>query len=346
MSSLIGIPVYETVPDQFLEKANEIELIDLPSEDLITRLKQGKVYVPSEIAIATQHFFRKNNLDALRELALRIVAEQVGASVQGDYSKSLSARLMYKEDTLLVCVKNAESMPKLIRAAKRLSNRLKCSWIALFVDNGNKKDFFKAQEYLQLAESLGAKTQVVFSIHFVAAVREFIEHHHITQLVIGRTSSRFWKFRNYFELLSNQLKDIGIYGIELEHEKLSNWTNLTELKAFKWLGLCVVIFAVGLLNYTYSILNFWHLSWLLGIVFFVMVSVEEWWKVLSLTLFFLFFDFILNKHVFLLESEQWGVQYGRLSILLLMMSAALFYAKQKLRQAQEIEQNNGFLMGF
>src|SRR5207244_1351630 len=81
VTKITGIVVRETIPDSLLEIANSIELIDLPPDDLIKRLNEGKVYVPSEIAGAIEHFFQKDNLTALRELALRITAEQIYTEV-------------------------------------------------------------------------------------------------------------------------------------------------------------------------------------------------------------------------------------------------------------------------
>ncbi len=349
VSSIIGIPVYETVPDAFLERADAIELIDLPSEDLILRLKQGKVYLPSEVSMAIHHFFKKKNLDALRELALRIVAERVGSQVDNDYSRSLSARLMYKQEALLVCVKNNANMPKLIRSAKRLAVRLKCVWYALYVDSGNKKDFFEVQAYLQLAESLGAKTQMVFSTKILNAIQAFIETKKITQVVIGKSKNTFWSQISRFELMVNRMSDVGIYRIELGQEGQKIGQKKPWSKLLNWLwggGLALVLVAT---NAHFQILNRWYIMWLIAIGGLGIAAIGEWSKVFILTSLFLGLDLLLNEHSFslLLSSwQEWLDQYGRWSVLFLLMSASLVYGRQKLEKAGVLERNNGFLMGF
>lgn len=345
VSNLIGVPIFETVPDDFLEQADEMELVDLPSEELIQRLKQGKVYVPSEISIAMDYFFKKNHLDALRELALRIVAERVSGQVDSEYAKSLSAQLMYKQDNLLICIKNDPAMPKLIRVAKRLSMRLKCKWMALFVDDGQQTEFLKVQEYLALAESLGAKTQVVSSTHFLQAIEQFVISNQITQIVIGRTRRKWWSFRTKFDLISHHFKDIGLYGVELTKpgQQVFSWK-----KSRWWLALPMALI-VGAIYLIYPTFNPWNLLLCFAIYVFILASVEEWEKVLLITFLFLGIDILINEQsiLFMLEPTwELFVHYSHWSILGLIFSLGLVYSSRRIRQAREIEENNGFLMGF
>ena len=309
VTSLIGIPVYETVPDSFLEKADNIELIDLPSEELITRLKQGKIYVPSDSQIAIQHFFKKKNLDALRELALRIVAEKVSLQVESPYSKSLSARLMYKQDVLLVAIKSAKNMPKLIRAAKRLSLRLNCIWYALYVDTGGQKEDTDIQQYLQLAESMGARTQIVYSNNIFEAIEQFIENNQITQVVLGKSPRSWWRPISRFELLARRLKDVGMYCIDL-----------------------------GPSDDKPSLIQHW-----------INKLTKDWLQVFVLFGLFVGLELLFNEHSFhllLSNWKEWLWHSSQWVVILLFISMFLIYAKRKFSQVAILQQNNNFLMGF
>jgi two-component system sensor histidine kinase KdpD len=309
VTNLIGIPVYETVPDSFLEKADNIELIDLPSEELITRLKQGKIYVPADSQIAIHHFFKKKNLDALRELALRIVAEKVSLQVESPYSKSLSARLMYKQDALLVAIKCANNMPKLIRTAKRLSLRLNCTWYAVFVDTGAEKAQTDIQQYLQLAETLGARTQIIYSDNIFEAIEQFIENNHITQLVLGKSTKSWWQPVSRFELLARRLKDVGMYCIDI---------GTTDEKP-------------GLVQHC------------------VKKIPQDWSKVLILCGLFLGLELLFNErsfHLLLSNWKDWLWHSSQWLAILILVSTSLMYSKRKFEQVAILQQNNNFLMGF
>ena len=134
VSQIIGIRIKETVPDSMLELADTIELVDLPPEDLLKRLQEGKVYFPEQAELAKEHFFRKGNLIALRELALRVTAERVEAQVllyrQGQGIK----RIWPTQEKILVCVGSEPESKQIIRTAKRMATHLQAEWIAVHVD--------------------------------------------------------------------------------------------------------------------------------------------------------------------------------------------------------------------
>lgn len=338
VTHLIGVPVYETVPDAFLERATYIELIDLPSEDLIVRLKQGKIYVPSEISVAVHHFFKKKNLDALRELALKIVEERVSSEVESDYSKTLSARLMYKQVNLLVCINGNEHMPKLIRAAKRLSVRLKCPWNALFVDTGDKKQFFSAESYLKLAESLGAKTHVIFSNRVVQAIEDFVEQYQVTQVVIGRRSERFWRPISIGQQLKNNLSDIGIYDIDLSDTRpIKSWKQRLFVHRYTLFAMTLLSIGTWVIDKTHIQLSAWMIAALVGFLAMFLIRIVPWTQVVLLTLMCLFMEW-LSTH-FNVHQEWWVLS-------ILVMGMYLIYAKNRLTMIIEMERNNGFLLGF
>ena len=162
VTQITGINVRETVPDFLLDRADEIELIDLPPDDLLKRLADGKVYIAELAVQARRNFFRRGNLLALRELALRRTAEQVDVQMQ-DYRRDEGVKDVWPAaDRILVCVGPSPFAVRLIRAAKRMAAGLRADWIAVNVEAPGKvrpseRDIKGLADNMRLAESLGAK---------------------------------------------------------------------------------------------------------------------------------------------------------------------------------------------
>ena len=166
VTSITGVSVRETVPDSLLDRADEIELVDLPPDDLLRRLSDGKVYVPAQIAQATENFFKKGNLIALRELAMRRAAERVEAQAAEWRREHVIAETWRTRERLLVAVDDTPASADLIRACRRMASSLHAPWIALTVEDPGfvrlpAEDRERLAENLALAQRLGAETLVV-----------------------------------------------------------------------------------------------------------------------------------------------------------------------------------------
>ena len=129
-----GVIVRETVPDSILERADEVELIDLPPDDLLQRLQEGKVYVPEQAGRALEHFFSKGNLIALRELALRRTADRVDEQMQVYRRTHAITETWPTTERLLVCVSPSPLSARLVRATRRMAARLRAEWLAVYVE--------------------------------------------------------------------------------------------------------------------------------------------------------------------------------------------------------------------
>jgi two-component system, OmpR family, sensor histidine kinase KdpD len=193
-----GVRVRETLPDKVLEFADEIELIDLPPDDLIQRLREGKVYVRDQIGRAMQHFFGKGNLTALRELAMRVAAERVDAEMINYMRAHAIAGPWPTQDRLLVCVNESPVAKKLVRTAKRMAERARMPWLAANVHtprNDSLSDEAKDRiaEALRLAESLGGEA---FTLHAESDVAKellaFARSRNVTRILLGRPRRRRW----------------------------------------------------------------------------------------------------------------------------------------------------------
>src|SRR6266699_6561419 len=134
VAQITGVTVRETVPDALLEQADEVELIDLPPDDLLQRLREGKVYVPPQAEQAMRHFFRKGNLIALRELALRRTAERVDAQMHAYMRDHAIAKTWPVAERVLVCISPSPQAGQLVRAGRRLATRLGAEWIVAYVE--------------------------------------------------------------------------------------------------------------------------------------------------------------------------------------------------------------------
>jgi two-component system sensor histidine kinase KdpD len=196
VARIARVKVRETVPDKVLELADEIELIDLPPEELIERLRQGKVYIHDQIARAIQNFFSKGNLTALRELAMRVAADRVDAQMAAHMRSHAIPGPWPTQDRVLVCVNEAPVSKALVRAAKRMAERSRTDWIAASVATPRSEHLPDAAkdsiaDTLRLAESLGAEIATINAESHVAdEILAFARSRNVSRIVIGRPRPR------------------------------------------------------------------------------------------------------------------------------------------------------------
>ncbi len=196
VARISGVRVRETIPDKVLELSNEIELIDLPPEELITRLRAGKVYVADQIARAIQNFFSKGNLTALRELALRVAADRVDAQMTAHMKSHAIAGPWPTSERILVCINESPAAMALVRTAKRASERARAPWIAVSVVTPATASLPEPAkdaiaEALRLAESLGAEVVTLNAEANVASeLLDFARSRNVSRLIVGRPRQR------------------------------------------------------------------------------------------------------------------------------------------------------------
>jgi len=186
----------ETVPDRFFNEANDIELIDLPPDDLLARLRAGKVYIADEAATAVERFFRIPNLLALRELALRRVADRVEAAARALPVNRTRARLA--GDRVMVAVGPDEQAEQLVRAGKRFADALDSDWTVVYVETPallrlSDADRNRRINVLRLAESLGAETVTLDGPTAAATLLEYAQTRNATRVIVGAPKRRGWR---------------------------------------------------------------------------------------------------------------------------------------------------------
>jgi two-component system sensor histidine kinase KdpD len=221
VAQVTGIKVRETVPDSFLEKAHEVELVDLPPADLLKRLGEGKVYIGDQAIRAAENFFQVGNLIALRELALRHTAERVDAEMQEFKTRYAITRVLPVRDRLLVGITASPHSRRLIRATLRLATSLRCEWITVYVQTPEHEklpDDQKARiiDTLRLAERLGGETAVITGQNIPEELLQYARERNVTKIVLGKPSRPRWKeliFGSTVNEIARQSGDIDLYVI-------------------------------------------------------------------------------------------------------------------------------------
>ncbi|TGK13025.1 sensor histidine kinase KdpD [Leptospira fletcheri] len=196
VEELSGAPVSERVPDSILEIADEVELVDLVPDDLIKRLKEGKVYPSEKVAGALSSFFRVPNLTALRELALSYTSKLVDREL----SRLEPTKDSKLSEKILVAISPAPGSGELIRHAKRMAFLLKCSWVTVYIENGRSltvEERKQLHSHLQLARELGAEILSLPEKDLVQGILRAVERTKATHVVIGRTTHS--RFRHFLE---------------------------------------------------------------------------------------------------------------------------------------------------
>lgn len=229
VTQITGIPVWETVPDAVLEGADEIELIDLPPDELLQRLKEGKVYIPQQAEHAAQNFFRKGNLIALRELALRRTADRVDAQMR-DYREENAIQDVWQvKERMLVCIGPGNSAENLVRASRRLAQLFKAEWIVVYVETAKLQRLSKEQRdavlrSLKLAEELGAETVTLSGHKLAEEVISYAHSRNASRIVLGKPTLsgwRRWLFGSLVDTIVRQASDVDIHVVGKESDFLS-----------------------------------------------------------------------------------------------------------------------------
>jgi two-component system, OmpR family, sensor histidine kinase KdpD len=258
VAQITGVIVRETVPDRMVEQADEVELIDLTPDDLLQRLKEGKVYVPQQAERAVQNFFRKGNLIALRELALRRTADRVDVQMQHYRRDHAIAQTWPTNERLLVAVSPGPLSVRLVRAARRMAQAMRAEWIVVAVETPKTMRLPETArdqlaQTLRLAEQLGAETVMLSGQRASETILSYAHTRNVTKIVVGKPARPRWKeivFGSTVDELVRRSGEIDVYVITGDPdaaqpaaprliERTSSWS------AYGW-GLVVVAVCTAL----------------------------------------------------------------------------------------------------
>jgi len=222
VSGITGIRVWETVPDRVFDQADEVVIVDLSPDDLLQRLKEGKVYMAQQAATAVRNFFRKGNLIALREMALRRTADRVDDEML-QYRRTVSAAPVWQtREALLLCIGPDERSEKLVRATARMAAQLGVPWHCVYVETPRLQrlpDSARQQvlRVLKLAQEAGADTATLAGNSLAGAIVRYAHEHNLSRVVLGRDTGRLPQpWRNTLAEAVGQLgNDLDVIQIAL-----------------------------------------------------------------------------------------------------------------------------------
>jgi two-component system sensor histidine kinase KdpD len=198
VGQITGIRVWETVPDRVFDLADEVTLVDLPAEELLDRLREGKVYLPHQAENAVRNFFRKGNLIALRELALRRTADRVDAQMREYRADQSIERIWQARERIIVCVGAGPESTTLVRAGARLASSLKADWLAVYVETPKLQrlpDAIRKRtlDALKLASELSAETVTLQGQEATRTLIAYARMRNVSRLVAGAAPSSGWR---------------------------------------------------------------------------------------------------------------------------------------------------------
>jgi two-component system sensor histidine kinase KdpD len=219
VGGITGVRVQETVPDTVFDRADEVELVDLPPDELLERLKEGKVYLPAQAKAAVENFFRKGNLIALRELSLRRTAERVDEQMRVYREDQGISEVWQAGELILVCIGPGALAERLIRAGRRFAAALHADWIVAYIETPQLQRLPPAErdavmENLRLAESLGATTVTLNAQQMSSAILDYARDKNVTKIVLGkptRSGWRRWLFGSVVDTVVREAGNIDIY---------------------------------------------------------------------------------------------------------------------------------------
>ena len=239
VAQITGVIVRETLPDEVFENADEVELVDLPPDELLQRMSEGKVYTADQSKEAIENFFRKGNLTALREMALRIVAERVDKQVH-DYMQIHRIKGPWKSGlSLLVAIDYRPQTMRLLRWAKNLSYSMGASIQAIYVETLYKltpKEREQLDKNFNLAKQLGIQSRIVTNIDIVKAIVDFAQKENVTHIIVGKPRIRnirsMFQLGNFVNRLIRFSGNIDVYILGADKQAKDYYTKKVSIPPF------------------------------------------------------------------------------------------------------------------
>jgi two-component system sensor histidine kinase KdpD len=216
-----GVRVRETIPDTFLDRAEEVVNVDVTVQELQSRLRQGKIYKPEKVEQALASFFRESNISTLRELALRAVADEVGEKAASRRQREGLEPALIPE-RVMVCMSSAADAPRVIRAGARVASRLGARWYAVYVETPRElpgrirpQDRDALQRNITLAESLGATIVRVKADRPADGLTAFAKREGITHVVFGQSARSRWEILMKGSTLNRFLEEVRDASVQV-----------------------------------------------------------------------------------------------------------------------------------
>ncbi|MBL8825850.1 MAG: sensor histidine kinase KdpD [Planctomycetaceae bacterium] len=266
IGQITGVTVRETVPDRAFDLADDLELVDITPEELMLRLKAGKVYLPEQAQRAIQSFFQRSNLTALRELSLRQAARRIHTDVELARREKAAIRPWATAERLLVCVGASPTTARVIRTARRMAAALDAPWLAVSVDLTGEPANTPAKQQIsrnfRLAERLGAETVTLAGQNVTDTILDYARSRNVTKVLIGKTNQPRWRrlvFGTVIDDILEKSGEIDVYVIhgEDEHaESIPVQASKSSATKLPYIAASAVIGLTSLVAYGLQFLHF------------------------------------------------------------------------------------------
>lgn len=348
VDGITGIVVKERIPDFVFDQASQVELVDIEPEDLLDRLRKGKIYKESRAEQALNHFFTTDNLVSLREIALRRMADRVNLIQE----KSFQTGEAGAAEHILICLSPAPSNEKVIRQAARMASAFRGKFTAFFVENSDftqytKEDVERLRINTRLAEQLGAKTVTSYGDDIVEQIAEYAKVARVTKIVLGRTNTkRAWLSmkESFSEKLTRLAPQLEIFVIPDAYKKKYRKKRFRAAISPEALAADALI-SVGILGISTAIaylFSFWKFSdanlimvYILGILTISLVTRTKLCSLLSSILSVIIFNFCFTdpKQTLSVNDPSYIVTFGIMFLSALIGATLTQKVKDQAKQA-------------
>lgn len=348
VASITGVIVRERVPDSVFDSADQVKLVDIEPDDLIERLSEGKIYASDQAHRALGHFFTRENLVALREIALRRTADRVNRIAER--GKPLGADY-YTEEHILICLSSSPSNAKVIRTAARMAGAFHGSFTALFVETPGTAELDgenrgRLRENLRLAEQLGAHIATVYGEDIPAQIAEYAKVSGVSKIVIGRSNNRkglFSRRQNLVERLTVLAPNIDIHIIPDNappYAAARRWRKVSSgLSAADTLKTAGILAAASLVSMLFYRWNFREANiitvYILGVLFVAMCTRSKLYGAAASLLSVLAFNYFFTAPylTFRFNDPGYYITFGVMFVASFLTSTLTMRVRSQARQA-------------
>ena len=359
VAQITQVIVRETVPDRVIEQADEVELIDLTPNDLLQRLKEGKIYLPGQAERAIGSFFRKGNLIALRELALRRTADRVDAQMR-DYRRDHAIGETWPAtERLLVCIGPGPSGARLVRAALRMAARLRAEWLVVYVETPAHTRLSEVAreeivQTLRVAEQLGAEAVTLSGVRVSEQVVAYARQRNVSKLVVGKPATPRWRELLFGSVVDEIVRSSGLIDVYAISGDFGDTAPIAPRgviqrsspnRAYLWSALTVAACtAVARLMFPFFEQSNLVMVYLVGVVL-VATRFGRGPSILASFLSVLAFDFFFVPPylTFAVSDAQYLVTFAVMLLVALVISSLTVQARQQAEAARQRERRTAAL---
>lgn len=318
VASITGVIVRERIPDHFLDEADQVTLVDIEPSELLERLNEGRIYNHQQAEKAVQHFFKLQNLIALREIALRRTADRLHHVAKK--TKSTANESLLAGEHILVCLSSSPSNEKIIRTASRMASAFKGQFTALFVEppsysNWTETNVARLRKNLRLAEQLGATVEKVYGADVAFQISEFAKYTGVTKIVIGRSNTKrsFLHLKKSFtEQLTHLAPNLDIHVIP-DHQTKSyktkkDWNIKRSFSRFDLVKVGIILSVTTSLSFLFKAFDFSETNiinmYILGVLATAIVTGNRFCSILMAALSVVAFNFFFTYPMYSLAAYE------------------------------------------